>query len=187
MSDALHKYPFALPPCALHKYPFTVGQLSALFFFFFFFFFFIFFFFLFFLAFSIDIVRLSQGDVAEEHAGPDEQTAEDTLGDDAPTVDTEDSPGAETHPVSPPADAEEDAGAPFAASLPPRSPSNPPPITEHAARTDPSTPPAHAPANSAQEEPARAASMDGDDDFEEWLGSGKHTLSFLRIPMTVQV
>lgn len=155
--------------------------------FFFFVVFFSNFFFFFFLALSccaIGIVCLSPGDVAEEHAGPDEQTAEDTLGDDAPTVDTEDSPGAETHPVNPPADAEEDAGAPFAAFLPPRSPSNPPPITEHAARTDPSTPPATA---LEEEEPARAASMDGDDAFEEWLGSGKHCLSFLRIPITVQV
>ena len=42
-------------------------------------------------------------------------------------------------------------------------------------------------ANIVQEVPTAAASIDGDDAFAEWLSSGKHALSFLRVPISVRV
>ena len=59
----------------------------------------------------------------------------------ASTVDTEETLGAETHPVHPHADAEEDAGASLTASFPSPTPFTFPTILEQGARTHPSTPP----------------------------------------------
>ena len=60
----------------------------------------------------------------------------------APIVDTEEALCADTHPIPPPAEAEEDAVAPPAAPLPAPTPSTPPPVAEQGVESHRFTPPA---------------------------------------------